>query len=67
MRINKLAIDVDEKGHTDRYIDYDIGRQKAIEKELGCKFIRINPNAETYDIFIEIGRIHNHIIELTKE
>ena len=67
MSINKLAIDVGEKGHTDRYIDYDIGRQKAIEKELGCKFIRINPNAETYDIFTEIGRIHNHIIELTKE
>ena len=31
-------------------------RQKVIEKELGCKFIRINPDAES-----------NYIIKLTKE
>ena len=35
----------------------------VIEKELGCKFIRINPNSENYDIFVEIGKIQNHIIE----
>ena len=38
-----------------------------IEKELGCKFIRIYPDAENYDIFVEIGKIHNHIIESTKK
>ena len=32
----------------------------AIEKELGCKRIRINPDAENSDIFIEINKIQNH-------
>ena len=40
----KHAIEVDEKGHEDRNIDHEIKRQKAIEKELGCKFIIINPD-----------------------
>ena len=31
----KLAIEVDEQGHNDRDIDYEIERQKALEKELG--------------------------------
>ena len=64
---HKLAIEIDEKGHTNRNVGYEIQRQKAIEKELGCKFIRINPDAKNYDIFIEIGKIHNHIIESTKD
>ena len=34
---------VDEQGHNDRDIDYEIERQKAIENKLGCEFIRINP------------------------
>ena len=34
----KLAIEVDEKGHKDRNIGREIQRQKALEKELGCKF-----------------------------
>ena len=29
----KLAIEVDELGHNDRDIDYEIQRQKAIEKK----------------------------------
>ena len=64
---HKLAIEVDGKGPTDRNTDYEIERQKAIEKNLVCKFIRINPDAEKYDIFIEIGKIHKHIIKSTKE
>ena len=36
----ELAIE----GHNDRTIYYEIQRQKAIEKELGCVFIRINPD-----------------------
>ena len=57
---HKLAIEVDEKG---RNIDYEIKRQKAIEKELGCEFIRINPCAKDYDEYVEIGKIYNHVIE----
>ena len=47
----KSAIEVDEQRHDDRDIDYEIERQKAIEKELGCKFIRINPAKENFNIF----------------
>ena len=42
----KLSIEVDEQGHNDRDIIYEIERQKAIENELDCVFIRINPAKE---------------------
>ena len=42
----KLAIEVNELGHNDKNKDYEIKRQKAIEKELGCVLIRINPDEE---------------------
>ena len=35
----KLAIEVDELGHNDRNIDYEIQRQQALERELNCVFI----------------------------
>ena len=38
-----------------------------MEKELGCKFIRINPDTENYDVSNEISKIHNFIIESTKK
>ena len=37
-----LAIEIDEKGHTDRDINFEEKRQEALEKKLGCEFIRIN-------------------------
>ena len=37
-----LAVEIDEKDHTERDIIFEEKRQKAIEKKLGCKFIRIN-------------------------
>ena len=37
-----LAIETDENGDNDRIIDYEIKKQKAIEQELGCEFIRID-------------------------
>ena len=63
----KLAIEIDELGHGTRDIEYKLERQKAIEKELTCKFIRINPAKENFDIFIEIGKIQNHIVKSTKK
>ena len=63
----QLGIEVNEKGHTDRNINNEIERQKAIKEKLKCKFIRINPDAENYDIFVEISKIHNHIIKSTKK
>ena len=63
----KLARDVDEKGHKDRNIDQEIKRQKAIEKEIDCKFIRINPDEENFNIFKAINEIHRHIKESIKK
>ena len=55
----KLAIEVNKRGHKYRNIDYEIERQKALEKELICEFIRINPTKENFNIFVEIGKIQN--------
>ena len=62
-----LAIEVDELGHNDRNIDYEIQRQRALERELDCVFIRINPDAIDFNIFKEINKIHRHIKKLTKQ
>ena len=64
---HKLAIEVDEKGHTDRNERKENERGKKIKKELGCKFITINPDVENYYIFVEIGKIQNRIIESSKK
>ena len=37
-----LAVEIDEKGHTDRDLIFEEKRQKVLEKKLNCKFIRIN-------------------------
>ena len=63
----KLAIEVDEKGHKDRNVDHEIKRQKAIEKELGCEFIRIDPDEEDFNIFEAINEIHRHTKKSTKK
>ena len=60
---HELAIEFNEKGHKDRNIDYAIKRQKSIEKELDCKFIRINPDGKDFDVYVEIDKIYNHIKE----
>ena len=41
----KLAIEVDELGHNDRSTDHETQRQRALERELNCVFIGINPDA----------------------
>ena len=56
-----LAIEIDEKGHRKTNIDYKIKRQKAIKKELGCKFIRIDSDKEEFDIFRAVNEIFRHI------
>ena len=54
---HKLAIDVDEKRHKDRDWYEDIERQKSIEKELDCEFIRINPYETDLDMDAENSKI----------
>ena len=58
---HKLAIECDEFGHKDRDIGYEVTRQKYIETKLGCTFIRYNPDAKDFDIFIVINSIMKYI------
>ena len=64
---HKLAIEIDELGHANRNLSNEIERQKALEKELDCVFIRINTDEENFNIFKEINKIHKHIKKLTKK
>ena len=58
---HKLAIECDEFGHKDRDIGYEVTRQKYIETKLACTFIRYNPDAKDFDIFIVINSIVKYI------
>ena len=53
-----LAVEIDEKGHTDRDPIFEEKRQKALENNPGCKFIRINTSN---DLDYEVGNIHAFI------
>ena len=35
-------------------------REKYLKKYLGCEFIRINPDKDDFDVYVEIGKICNH-------
>ena len=61
---HKLAIEVNKKGDKDRDKPKEIERQKAIEKELDCEFIRINLHEKDLRRDIEIGKIYNYYIQL---
>ena len=55
----ELAIEIDEKVHCERNIDYE--RLKSIEQELGCEFIGTDPSKEGFDIVKAINEIFIHI------
>ena len=58
-----LAVEIDEKGHTDTEIVFEEKSQKALENKLGCKFIRINTSNATngYDLGYQVGNVHAFI------
>ena len=58
-----LAVEVDEKGHTDRDFIFEEKRQKALDKNLGCKFFRINTSKERYNAEYEASRVQEFIFE----
>ena len=64
---HKLAIEVDELGHDDRNLNNEIERQKALERELNCVFIRINHDEKNFNVFKEINKIHRHIKKSSKK
>ena len=57
-----LAVEIDQKGHTDRDLIFEEKIQKALEKKLRCKFIRIN-TSKRYDEDYEIGRMQTFVIK----
>ena len=63
-----LAVEIDEKGHTNRDIIFEEKRQKAFKK-IGCKFIRINTiNAKNgYDLDYEVGNVQAFIDEFKNQ
>ena len=56
-----LAVEIDEKGHTDRDLIFEQKRQEALEKKLNCTFIRINTSKENFDVDYEASRIKTFI------
>ena len=64
---NKLAIEVDELGPADRNLNNETERQKALETDIDCIFIKINPDEKDFNIFKEINKIRRHIKKSTKK
>ena len=62
-----LAVEIDEKGHTDRNIIFEEKRQEALEKKLGCKLIRIN-TSNAKKVMISIMRLvmYKHLLMSSK-
>ena len=50
-RKHKLAIEVDKLGHADRNPSNEIEKEKALEEEIDCVFIRINPDGKKIQHF----------------
>ena len=60
-------MEIEKKDHQDRSISHEMERQKVLENELGCKFIRLNPDKENFNIFKAQNEIFRHIKESNKE
>ena len=63
----KFGIEVNESVQNDRNIDHEIQRQTALERELDCIFISIDPDAVDFNIGKEINKIYRHINESTRQ
>ena len=55
---HKIAVECNEYDHIDRDIYYEINRQKFIEDQLNCEYIRYNSDAEN----VRIERVLSKII-----
>ena len=53
----KLAIEIDEHNHADRDPTYEREREMYIKAQLGCKFLRINPDSKGFKLSTCDGRI----------
>lgn len=56
----KIAIEYDENNHKNYSYEAHEGRQQEIEKELGCRFIRVSDNStNSYNIGLVIKEMFN--------
>ena len=60
-----FAVEIYEIGHLDRDENKEKERKNKIKEALECEFIRINPDKEKFNIFVEIGEIYD-IIDIIK-
>jgi very-short-patch-repair endonuclease len=58
----KLAVEIDENNHADRDPCYEQAREERIRAELGCKFLRINPDAPDFKLSSCVGRIVREVV-----
>ena len=57
----RLAIEIDEWGHKNRDLIYELKREMDLKKILKCKFIRCNPDDPNFSMGNLFGRINKHI------
>ena len=65
--MSNFAIEIDELGHNDRNTEYEIKRQREIEKELNYAFIRANPDAADFNMNTLKNSIYKHIFKSKEE
>jgi very-short-patch-repair endonuclease len=58
-----LVVECDEYNHRDRDPQKEKEREEFIRSELGCEFIRFNPDCKNFSIFKVIRSIHKFILE----
>jgi very-short-patch-repair endonuclease len=58
-----LVVECDEYDHTKYNRREEEERELFIRSELGCDFIRFNPDAKEFSIFSVLGDIHKHILK----
>ena len=64
---HKFTVETDEKGHADRNQNKKNERETKVEKHFDSSFFhRIKPDAEGFDIFLEISKIQNYITQSKK-
>ena len=61
-----LAVKIDEKHRTDTDLKFEEKRQKVLEKDLDCTFIRINTSRENFNADYEASEIQAFISNFNK-
>jgi very-short-patch-repair endonuclease len=57
----KIAIEIDENGHSDRDPIYEQRREQHITAHLNCKFLRFNPDEPNFKISRCIATLTHHM------